>query len=185
MFSTGKLSGVDTYLGPEMKSTGEVMGVDATFPAALHKAMIASGIDVPASGDLLASIADRDKAEAAPIIADFADLGFGLLATDGTADLHRDPPGAARATGGQDAQRKSERRGLHPRRPGGAWSVNTLTGRREAIQDGHYMRRAAAETRTPMPDLAGHGAGTGGRLASRRAAPSRCEQSTNTAHARA
>ena len=148
VFSTGKLSGVDTYLGPEMKSTGEVMGVDATYPAALHKAMIASGIDVPASGDLLVSIADRDKAEAAPIVADFADLGFGLLATDGTADyieIHLELP----------VRRVGKMRSGSPnvedfiREGRAALVINTLTGRREAIQDGHYMRRAAAETRTP------------------------------------
>ena len=148
VFSTGKLSGVDTYLGPEMKSTGEVMGVDATFPAALHKAMIASGIDVPASGDLLVSIADRDKSEAAPIVADFADLGFGLLATDGTADYietHLELP----------VRRVGKMRSGSPnvedfiREGRAALVINTLTGRREAIQDGHYMRRAAAETRTP------------------------------------
>ncbi len=148
VFSMAKLSGVDTYLGPEMKSTGEVMGVAADFPTALLKAMIASGIDVPASGDVLVSIADRDKPEAGPIIADLAALGFGLLATDGTAAY-------VESTLRLPVQRVSKMRGGSPNveeciRQGRAVLVlNTLTGRREVVQDGHYMRRAAAETRTP------------------------------------
>jgi carbamoyl-phosphate synthase large subunit len=65
VFSMSKLVGVDTYLGPEMKSTGEVMGIDRTFAPALYKAMIAAGIN-PTAGGLLLSIADRDK-DAAPL----------------------------------------------------------------------------------------------------------------------
>jgi len=56
-----KLSGVDTYLGPEMKSTGEVMGVDFKFELALYKALLAAGLVMPAGGSILLSIADRDR----------------------------------------------------------------------------------------------------------------------------
>ena len=148
VFSMSKLSGVDTYLRPEMKSTGEVMGLSNSFPEALRKAMVASGIDVPAEGDVLVSIADRDKAEASPIILDLAKLGFGLLATHGTAEF-------IETTLGLPVARVSKMRAGSPnveefiREGRVALVINTLTGRREAIQDGHYMRRAAAETRTP------------------------------------
>src|SRR5207248_2383555 len=68
VFSMAKLVGVDTYLGPEMKSTGEVMGVDRNYRSALTKALIASRATLPPRCTLLLSIADRDKAEAAPLI---------------------------------------------------------------------------------------------------------------------
>ncbi len=85
VFSFAKLTQVDIGLGPEMKSTGEIMGLDVEYPRALYKAMLASGIDVPQGGVLIATIADADKEEAAPIIRDFAALGFSILATGGTA----------------------------------------------------------------------------------------------------
>lgn len=88
VFSFAKLTDVDINLGPEMKSTGEVLGIDTEFSRALYKAMVASGIHVPASQErtaLLVTLADPDKAEALPIIRDFAELGFRLYATTGTA----------------------------------------------------------------------------------------------------
>lgn len=148
VFSMSKLSGVDTYLGPEMKSTGEVMGLGASFPTALRKAMISAGIDVPEQGDVLVSIADRDKAEAAPIISRLSELGFGLVATEGTAAFIESSLEIS-------VQRISKIRAGSPnveefiREGRVVLVINTLTGRREALQDGHYMRRAAAETQTP------------------------------------
>ena len=88
VFSFAKLTDVDINLGPEMKSTGEILGIDTDFSRALYKAMVASGIDVPAGGKgaaLLVTLADGDKDEALPIIQDFASLGFQLYATTGTA----------------------------------------------------------------------------------------------------
>ncbi len=88
VFSFSKLTDVDINLGPEMKSTGEILGIDTDFSRALYKAMVASGIDVPAGGKgaaLLVTLADPDKDEALPIIKDFAALGFTLHATAGTA----------------------------------------------------------------------------------------------------
>ncbi|WP_028052507.1 carbamoyl-phosphate synthase large subunit [Carboxydothermus ferrireducens] len=87
VFSFAKLTNLDVSLGPEMKSTGEVMGVAQTFPEALYKALIASGIKVPLKGTVLATIADRDKEEAYAIIKKFADLGFRIFATEGTANF--------------------------------------------------------------------------------------------------
>jgi carbamoyl-phosphate synthase large subunit len=68
-----------------MKSTGEVMGIDRTLPAALHKAFIASGIRLPARGAALCTIADADKADALPTISGLVDLGYSIYATEGTA----------------------------------------------------------------------------------------------------
>src|SRR5258708_30656751 len=83
-----KIVGGEMALGPEMKSTGEVMGVDKTYPAALRKALIAAGIDVPArDGVAFVSIADRDKAEALPILRELDAAGYSFYATLGTAQL--------------------------------------------------------------------------------------------------
>ena len=87
VFSFAKLLQVDIGLGPEMKSTGEVMGVNGSFYSALYKALVASGVDVPSQGSLIATIADQDKAEALPIIRRFARLGFEIYATAGTAEF--------------------------------------------------------------------------------------------------
>ena len=85
VFSTVKLIDVDTALGPEMKSTGEVMGIDTDLGAALEKAFVAALGDVPTKGGALCSVADVDKAEALPIIAQLSSLGFTIYATAGTA----------------------------------------------------------------------------------------------------
>ncbi len=86
VFSFQKLTEVDVSLGPEMKSTGEIMGIDRDFARALYKAMIASGLDAPIGGKMIATIADQDKEEALPIIRDFVnDLGYSVYATEGTA----------------------------------------------------------------------------------------------------
>ena len=85
VFSFLKLQQVDIGLGPEMKSTGEIMGLARDYPLALYKAMIAAGIDVAAGGGLIATIADNDKAESVPLLRDFAALGYQIYATGGTA----------------------------------------------------------------------------------------------------
>jgi carbamoyl-phosphate synthase large subunit len=84
VFSFSKLTEVDISLGPEMKSTGEIMGIDPDYSKALYKAMIASGVEVPSGGALIATIADRDKEDAAELIREFAELGFRVYATGGT-----------------------------------------------------------------------------------------------------
>ncbi len=87
VFSTVKLTDVDTVLGPEMKSTGEVMGIDVDLGAALEKAFVAALGAVPTSGGVLCSIADPDKAEALPILGQLSALGFTLYATSGTVSM--------------------------------------------------------------------------------------------------
>jgi carbamoyl-phosphate synthase large subunit len=90
VFSFSKLREVDITLGPEMKSTGEIMGVYSTFSGALYKAMIASGVDIPNRGRMIVTVADRDKPEVLPIVKGFADLGFQIFATGGTAQFLSD-----------------------------------------------------------------------------------------------
>ncbi|MDA8194779.1 MAG: carbamoyl-phosphate synthase large subunit [Thermaerobacter sp.] len=84
VFSFSKLVQVDAVLGPEMKSTGEVMGIDRDLAGALYKALTAAGFRLPAKGRILVTIADQDKAEALPMLTELADLGYALFATTGT-----------------------------------------------------------------------------------------------------
>jgi carbamoyl-phosphate synthase large subunit len=81
---------VDTVLGPEMRSTGEVMGIDSTFGLSFAKSQIASGNRLPESGRVFMSLADRDKAGGASVASRFVDLGFSIVATEGTARYLRD-----------------------------------------------------------------------------------------------
>ena len=85
VFSFAKLRGLDAYLSPEMKSTGEAIGYDRTMTRALYKALQASGMHLQNYGTVLATIADRDKQEALPLIRRFYQLGFNIEATTGTA----------------------------------------------------------------------------------------------------
>ncbi|MBK8908678.1 MAG: carbamoyl-phosphate synthase large subunit [Rhodospirillales bacterium] len=86
VFPFRRFPGVDIILGPEMKSTGEVMGIDADFGRAFAKSQLAAGIRLPTEGAVLISVKDRDKAAVAGLATRLRDLGFRLLATDGTAD---------------------------------------------------------------------------------------------------
>ncbi|NLF28627.1 MAG: ATP-grasp domain-containing protein, partial [Clostridiales bacterium] len=86
-FSFTKLSGLDAYLSPEMKSTGEAIGYDQSLTRALYKALQASGMQVMNYGTILVSLADPDKEEALPLIRRFYNLGFNIEATNGTAQF--------------------------------------------------------------------------------------------------
>ncbi|MBQ9888230.1 MAG: carbamoyl-phosphate synthase large subunit [Bacteroidales bacterium] len=84
-FSFGKIKGIDTYLSPEMKSTGEAIGYDKSLNRALYKSLQASGMDIKSYGTIFATIADKDKEDALPLIRRFYNLGFNIEATKGTA----------------------------------------------------------------------------------------------------
>jgi len=148
-FSMSKLIGVDTYLGPEMKSTGEVMGVDYEFPAALAKALLSAELALPAGGGVLLSIADRHKAEAEPVIRRLAEAGCHLYATEGTAAM-------IEQLGLPVEQITKRLREGHPNvvdviRDGTvAGVINIPEGRvTGTLRDGFHIRRAAAEHRIP------------------------------------
>ena len=85
VFSFNKIRGLDAYLSPEMKSTGEAIGYDSTMNRALYKALQASGMKLQNYGTVFATIADQDKEEALPLIRRFYQLGFNIQATEGTA----------------------------------------------------------------------------------------------------
>ena len=87
VFSFNKIRGLDAYLSPEMKSTGEAIGYDRTMTRALYKALQASGMHLQNYGTVLATIADQDKEEALPLIRRFYQLGFNIEATAGTANF--------------------------------------------------------------------------------------------------
>ena len=149
VFSMAKLAGVDTYLGPEMKSTGEVMGIDSTFHAALIKALMAAGLSLPAEGGLLFSLADRTKTEAVPLLRQLLAFGYRLYATEGTAALMQAigvPVWQVVAKLGQGYPSVVDviREGLVDS------VVNTFTGGTGAVlRDGFDIRRAAVERRIP------------------------------------
>ena len=86
-FSFSKLKGMDSYLSPEMKSTGEAIGYDNTIHRAMFKALVASGVKLQNYGTVLVSLADEDKEEALPLVERFYELGFNINATEGTAEF--------------------------------------------------------------------------------------------------
>ncbi|SJZ41039.1 carbamoyl-phosphate synthase large subunit [Pilibacter termitis] len=90
VFSFTKLQKVDTLLGPEMKSTGEVMGSDVSLEKALYKAFEASGLHMANYGNIVFTVADEDKAETLALAKRFAEIGYGLYATKGTAKVFRE-----------------------------------------------------------------------------------------------
>lgn len=150
VFSFTKLLKVDTYLGPEMKSTGEVMGSDNTLEKALYKAFEASGLHMPEFGSVLFTIADETKEEALDLAKRFADIGFSLTATSGTATyfeehgLHVKPVAKITET--------NEVTVLDKIRSGNTQAViNTMDkNRQDASQDGFMIRREAVENGVPL-----------------------------------
>ncbi len=90
VFSFAKMRGVETILGPEMKSTGEVLGIDASYAGALHKGFVGAGIRLPREGGrVLVSVSDEEKADAVELMRRLAALGHVLVATPGTYDVLR------------------------------------------------------------------------------------------------
>ncbi|HLY31374.1 MAG TPA: ATP-grasp domain-containing protein, partial [Ktedonobacterales bacterium] len=154
VFSMSKLTGAEMALGPEMKSTGEVMGIDKTYPAALRKALIAASIEPPArDGVAFVSIATRDKAEALPILQEFGALGYRFYATPGTAMMLTDAGLHAESVARISAEDETILRLIHTHTVN--LVINTITGGRGRvhegieIQDGFRIRRAAVEEGIP------------------------------------
>ncbi len=148
VFSMSKLKNVDTFLGPEMKSTGEVMGIDKDYFAAVTKALIASGHALNPGDPILLSIADGSKRDAEPLINQLGENGHSIYATSGTANF-------VRALGYEatevDRLLSSGNRNVVTVINDGTVRgvVNIPTGDRDAEQDGFYIRRAAVERRIP------------------------------------
>ena len=149
VFSMTKLPGVDTLLGPEMKSTGEVMGIDYEFKAALAKALVASRLNLAPQGAILLSIADRDKSAVLPIVKQLSQFGYDVYATEGTSSV-------IEAAGYEVTMISKKINEGHPNvvdiiQDGTVNAVvNTITGGGQVpLRDGFYIRRAATERRIP------------------------------------
>jgi len=147
VFSMAKLLDVDTYLGPEMKSTGEVIGIDRAFAPALWKSLVAAGLAPMPSGKVLITVADKDKAEVVNIIEGFHWLGYDLVATAGTAALIRslgiEVTEVPKLGEGDATILQLIRSGTC------AAVVNTPTLGKTVDRDGFLIRRAAVEARVP------------------------------------
>ena len=144
VFSSSKLRDVDTALGPEMKSTGEAMGRDYDFQKALLKAFQASGVNLPTSGTILVTLADKHKEETIPLLKRFHSCGFTFRATTGTCKVlqgHDLPVREIAKIGESDFDLLDEiREGKVD------MILNTITKGKNVKSDGFQMRRAAAET---------------------------------------
>ena len=144
VFSFGKLRSVDTTLGPEMKSTGEALGSDVTLQKALYKALIASGVKIPMEGNILVTVADKDKDRALKITKSFSELGYGIYATSGTANfLAEKGLDVVEAT---KVSETGENNVLDIIRKGQVnYVINSMSDGKSANQDGFLIRRVSAE----------------------------------------
>ena len=148
VFSFTKLAKVDSLLGPEMKSTGEVMGSDTTLEKALYKAFEASYLHLPTFGNVVFTIADDAKDEALYLARRFQNIGYGILATEGTAAFFASHGLQAQPVGkiGDDEKdipsfvRKGKIQAI----------INTVGTKRTADEDGEQIRRSAIEHGVPL-----------------------------------
>ena len=143
-FSFGKIKGIDTYLSPEMKSTGEAIGYDDSLNRALYKSLQASGMDVKAYGTVFATIADKDKEDALPLIRRFYNLGFNIEATRGTATFLKAngirTKSLRKLSDGSDEICQQLRKG-HV-----SYVINTIDlNQKSSHLDGYEIRRTAVE----------------------------------------
>lgn len=147
VFSFSKLTKVDTSLGPEMKSTGEVMGKDTTLEKALYKGFVASGRKMPTHGSILFTVADKHKEEASEMARRFHEVGFRIWATEGTAKFFEEqgiPVKIGYKIGEEDVNlidliQKGKVQ----------YVVNTTTKGKQAERDGFQIRRMSVENGVP------------------------------------
>jgi carbamoyl-phosphate synthase large subunit len=146
VFPFARFPGVDPVLGPEMRSTGEVMGLDQNFEAAFAKSQIASGVNLPTEGCVFISVKDLDKPALAPIAKDLLDLGFQIMATGGTVDYL--------ATKGIDVQRVNKVAEGRPHvvdamKNGEVQLVFNTTEGAQSYRDSYSIRRTALTQNIP------------------------------------
>ena len=147
-FSFSKLHGMDTYLSPEMKSTGEAIGYDNKLNRALYNALQASGMNILNYGTVFATIADKDKEEALPLIRRFYELGFNIEATKGTAEFLKEhgirTRVRAKISDGSDEIIESIRHGYV------SYVINTRDINDMQNSDGWEIRQCAVENNVTM-----------------------------------
>ncbi|MBQ3085215.1 MAG: carbamoyl-phosphate synthase large subunit, partial [Clostridia bacterium] len=148
VFSFSKIRGLDAYLSPEMKSTGEAIGYDDKFNRALYKALQASGMKLQNYGTVLATIADQDKEEALPLIRRFYNLGFNIQATAGTAEFLKKngirTHVLQKIGDGSDEIPEALRQGHI------AYVINTRDLSTSVNSDGHQIRRHATDNNVTL-----------------------------------
>ena len=147
VFSFEKIKNADTSLGPEMKSTGEVLGVDKNFENAILKAFIASGVNVARNGNILITVRDKDKEEMLPIAKKFKDKGFIIYSTIGTAKFLKEHNietiVVEKIWEGKDSILELIQSGKIN------FIINTPTKGKQANRDGFKIRRLAVECKIP------------------------------------
>ncbi|QJW98957.1 carbamoyl-phosphate synthase large subunit [Frigoriglobus tundricola] len=151
VFPFNKFPGVDIILGPEMKSTGEVMGIDDSMPMAFAKAQMAASSALPGSGTVFLSVADRDKEALLPIARGFADLSYTLIATRGTAKFLKD-----RGVPVREVPKIAEGRPNlidHLKNGEIALVINTPTGRGSSTDESKIRAEAVASRVTAITTL--------------------------------
>ena len=143
VFSFAKMQDVDISLGPEMKSTGEVMGIDYHYARALYKAITGAGMNIPVKGRILFTVADKDKDEMKQLAKAFSELGFELAATEGTARAIRSL-GIDADIVGKVHERSTDI--IQMIKTGQInMVINTLTQGKGSAKDGFKIRRATVE----------------------------------------
>jgi carbamoyl-phosphate synthase large subunit len=148
-FSFSKLRGLDAYLSPEMKSTGEAIGYDNKLTRALYKALQASGMNVVNYGTVLATIADEDKDEALPIIRRFYNMGFNIQATEGTANFLKE--NGIRTHAVKKISEGSEEILNNMRQGYINYVINTRDINQSGVtSDGHEIRQCAVENNVTL-----------------------------------
>lgn len=148
IFSFSKLPLVDSTLGPEMKSTGEIMGSDQTFAKALYKAFVAANVNIADHGTMLFTIADEDKPEALILAQRFKALGFEIIATNNTANYFKNEGLNVKTIEKITDNSENVVTAIQERTVQGI--VNTLDTSRRASDDGVEIRNAAIENAVPL-----------------------------------
>ena len=147
VFSFSKLTKVDVTLGPEMKSTGEVMGKDSTLEKALYKGMIGAGRKMPLHGSILFTIDDINKPEAARLAKRFYDIGFKIWATKGTSKYFNERNIPTKI--GYKIEEETENLISLIQRGKVQYVVNTTTKGKQSLNDGFLIRRTSVENGVP------------------------------------
>jgi len=149
VFPFQRLPGVDTILGPEMKSTGEVMGIDRTLGRAYYKAMVAAGNALPTEGAVYLTVRDEDKPAILPVAARLVTIGLRIYATRGTAQFLREHGVDATTVYRISENLSPDALGLM-RRGEIRLVINTPTDSTGARRDGYMMRRLAVDLNIPF-----------------------------------
>lgn len=147
VFSFSKIGLAEIALGPEMKSTGEVMGIGKTYSEALYKAVNGAKMRIPAGGTILVTVADRDKEEAYQLAEGFQELGYHIIATEGTGEFFTEKGMKV------DVVKKIHEKGENIATLIKAGKIdlvlNTLTYGKHPERDGFNLRRMAVELAVP------------------------------------